>query len=102
MNAQSLYRELKTLQIPVAYGTFQTDVTPPFIVYLGDGQEHFPADNTYYYKQDSYRLHYCFDVKDETIENSIETLLLNMGLPYYKSEDVYIENEKMWQITYEI
>ena len=41
-----------------------------------------------------------FFVKDPTIENAIETLLLNNGYLYTKSEDVYIEREDVFVIYY--
>lgn len=93
------------LGLPCAYSHFrddQTPASPPFLVYLGDGQEDFAADNTYYHKENRYRIEYYFTAKNETIENQIEELLLEHGYLYDKSEDVYIESEGVFVIYYTV
>lgn len=90
------------LNIPWAYARFKTQTEPPFIVYLGNGQEVLEADNTYYWKQNTYQLEYYFTIKNEATEATIESILLSAGLLYTKSEDVYIEEEDVFIIYYEI
>lgn len=106
ITAQELYTILTDsqsgLNIPVAYGRFK-ELTPlPHIVYMGDGQDQFSADNTYLYKQNGYRIEYYFTDKNEAIEEAIETLLLDNGLQYSKSEDIYIPSEDAFEIYYQI
>lgn len=93
------------LSIPCAYSHFRDDETPtepPYLVYIGDGQENFEADDTYYHSRNRYQLEYYFTDKDETTETEIETLLLDNGFLYEKSEDVYIESEGVFVIYYSI
>ena len=71
-------------------------------MYIGNGQETFQADNTHYYKQNSYQVEYYFTTKNESNEEAIETALVDNGFLYDKSEDVYIEEEEVFVIYYYI
>lgn len=93
---------LKTLGIPVAYGSFREAVKPPFLVYLGAGQNAFEADNTFYQKTNKYRIEYYFKIKDEEQEDRIETVLLSHFNNYEKSDDTYIESDAMYVIYYDV
>lgn len=102
MTAKDVYTKLKTIGLPVAYGRFEKPTPLPHIVYMGQGQETFSADNTYYHKGNNYRIEYYFTEKNETIENTIEGLLLENGWQYDKSEDIYISSEDVFEIYYTI
>lgn len=93
---------LEQLNIPYVYGFFRQPVDPPYIVYLGNGQDHFGADNTWHYKANRYQLEYYFDRKNEANEEAIEAALLANGYNYTKSEDVFIESEGLFVIYYTI
>ena len=91
--------------IPVAYSHFtekNSPSEPPYLVYLGDGQDTFKADNTFIYTNNRYQIEYYFTEKDEIEEAKIEKLLLDNGYRYDKSEDVYIEDEGVFVIYYQI
>ena len=91
--------------IPVVYSHFtdkHSPVEPPFLAYIGNGQYNFKADDTYYYTVNNYQLEYYFTEKDEAEEAKIEKCLLDNGLRYEKSEDVYIEEEGVFVIYYQI
>ena len=93
------------LNIPVVYSHFtdkNTPVEPPYMAYLGAGQDTFDADDTHYWKRNRYQLEYYFTKKDEAAEAAIEELLLDNGFLYQKSEDVYIESEGVFVIYYNI
>lgn len=93
------------LDIPVAYSHFtkkSAPKEPPYLLYIGEGQETFKADNTFYHSRNTYQLEYYFTEKDETKEAAIEKLLLDNGFLYEKSEDVYIEDEGVFIIYYQI
>lgn len=93
---------LEQLQIPFAYGFFKQPVTPPYIVYLGNGQTTFSADNVWHHRANRYQIEYYFVYKNEANEEAIENLLLANGYNYTKSEDVYIETEGLFVIYYTI
>ena len=91
------------LGIPCAYSHFRDDdvpEAPPYLVYMGDGQDTFEADNTYYWTRNRYQIEYYFTIKDEDQEAAIEKLLLDNGYLYDKSEDVYIEEQGVFVIYY--
>lgn len=97
---QSIVLTLQGLDIPVAYSHFRTAVNPPFLVYLGNGQNTLDADDTHYWRQNTYRIEYYFEKKDEAQETSIEDALLAGGWLYEKSEDTFIESEGLFVIYY--
>lgn len=91
--------------IPVVYSHF-TDKSspndPPYMAYLGNGQDNFKADNTFYYTGNKYQLEYYFTEKNEEEEAAIEKCLLDNGFRYEKSEDIYIEDDGVFVIYYQI
>ena len=96
----SIYQTLQTTGLPCAYSHFRTKQSPPYIVYIGSGQDVFEADNTHYYKENTYQVEYYFTTKDESNEAGIEDALLEAGYLYEKSEDVYIEDQGVFVIYY--
>ena len=96
----SIYQTLQTTGLPCAYSHFRTNQSPPYIVYIGNGQDVFEADNTHYYRENNYQVEYYFTTKDESNEASIEDALLGAGYLYDKSEDVYIEDQGVFVIYY--
>ena len=93
---------LQEIGLPFVYSHFQKPVEPPYIVYIGNGQDNFGADNTWYHKKNRYQLEYYFKKKDEGTEETIETILLRNGYNYSKSEDVFVEGEGVFLIYYYI
>lgn len=91
---------LTSTGLPCAYSHFKKPVTPPFIVYLGNGQTTFGADNTWHYTNNRYQVEYYFTEKNEVNEKAIEDALLRDGFNYEKSEDSYIESEGLFVIYY--
>ena len=91
---------LKKTGLPCAYSHFNQPVTPPFIVYTGNGQTTFGADNTWAYRNNQYQVEYYFTEKNEANEKAIEDTLLQDGFNYDKSEDSYIESEGLFVIYY--
>lgn len=101
----TIFQILQSTGLPCAYSHFREGSTPdapPYIVYLGGGQDNFEADNTYYYQRNRYQIEYYFTKKDEEKEAQIEQLLLDNGFLYEKSEDTYIEEEGVFVIYYNV
>ena len=95
------------LDIPCVYSHFTKEdgtlpAGPPYVAYIGGGQTDFAADNTYHWTRNNYQIEYYFTNKDEQQEAAIEKLLLDNGFLYDKSEDVYIENEDVFVIYYNV
>ena len=96
----TIFQVLQSTGLPCAYSHFKKAQSPPYIVYIGNGQETFQADNTHYWKGNTYQVEYYFTTKNEQNEASIENALLEAGYLYDKSEDVYIEAEDVFVIYY--
>lgn len=98
----SLYSTLQSIGLPCAYSHFRTGQKPPYIVYIGNGQDVFEADNTHYWRRNTYQVEYYFTTKNESSEAAIEDALLGSGYLYDKSEDIYIEDQGVFVIYYYI
>ena len=98
----TIYQTLQSTGLPCAYSHFKKKQEPPYIVYIGSGQDIFDADNTHYYRNNNYQVEYYFTAKNESNEAAIEDALLENGYNYTKSEDVYIEDEGVFVIYYQI
>ena len=98
----SIYQTLQSTGLPCAYSHFKTAQDPPYIVYIGSGQDVFNADNTHYWKRNTYQVEYYFTTKNESNEAAIEDALLENGFIYEKSEDIYIEDQGVFVIYYYI
>lgn len=97
-----LFELLKQLNIPVAYHHFIEATAPPYIAYYRSETNNFYADNKVYQKVDTYRIELYTMQKDITLEAQLEELLENMELPYEVIAESYIENEKVYQVIYEV
>lgn len=98
----TIFQILQSTGLPCAYSHFKKKQSPPYIVYIGNGQNTFQADDTHYWKQNTYQVEYYFTTKNEQNEEAIETALLDNGFLYEKSEDIYIEEEEVFVIYYYI
>lgn len=98
----TIFQTLQSTGLPCAYSHFKTSQTPPYIVYIGNGQDTMDADNTHYWRNNRYQVEYYFTTKNEQNEEAIETALLDNGFLYEKSEDIYIEEEEVFVIYYYI
>lgn len=93
---------LTSTGLPVAYGRFGKKIDPPFLIYMGAGQYNFDADNTHYNSHERYRVEYYFKIKSQAAEAAIEKVLLDNGLLYEKSEDIYLDDEDIFAVYYYI
>lgn len=90
------------INVPVAYGYFDKDQVPPYLCFLGSGQDKFEADNTFYTKRNRYQIEYYFRKKDTAFEDELEAFLLANGFKYEKSEDIYLDDQDLFMIYYDI
>jgi hypothetical protein len=101
MTQAELYQALKSIDYPVAYGSFSSPVTPPFIVYQFAYSNDMIADNINYVAIDDFQVELYTAKKDLVAEQKVQDKLKELGLPYRKFE-TYLDEEKMFQILYEI
>jgi len=107
MQSEELYEKLKELELPVAYHKFidgkdgDNNVSPPFILYREDDPDNFDADDITFVSNTRFVIDLATDKKDHALEKKVEKLLSGLSLPYEKTE-VYIDVERLFQITYTI
>lgn len=107
MSIQEVFELLKTLgttlsrTIPVAYDHFTSKVSPPCIVFCVDRVDTFYADDRCYYAENRYQVILTTDVKDVTVETSLESIFDANNISYEKQE-AFIDTELMYQIIYNI
>ena len=93
---------LANIGLPLAYREFkdQTQKVLPYIVYYYDGNDDMYADNINYQEITVLRIELYTKDKDFATERMVETALRNAGIAYSKDE-VFIEDQKMYEIIYE-
>ena len=82
-----------------AYGVFKTPQEPPFLVARGNDSTNFIADNLVYNKKTPIQMDYIFISKNVNEQNKIEDIILG-DIPWEKSSEVYLSDEKVWQVSY--
>lgn len=96
----TIFETLQSTNLPCVYSHFAKPQEPPYLVYIGRGQNTFGADNTWTWRKNQYQVEYYFTTKNEANEAAIEAALLANGFNYTKSEDIFIESEKVFVIYY--
>ena len=74
---------------------------PPFLCFLYPPAEGFGADNIVYHSFTHLGIEGYTDLKDPELEQKVEAVLSAYELFYHKSE-VWIEEEKMYEVLYEL
>jgi hypothetical protein len=101
MTQTELYQALKSIGYPVAYGSFTSPVTPPFITYQFSNSSDLIADNQNYVEISNFQVELYTDKKDLAVEKIVQDKIKELGLPYRKFE-TFLDTEKLYQIIYEI
>ena len=74
---------------------------PPFLCFLYPQAAEFGADNIVYHSFSHLDIEVYTDLKDPELEQKVEAVLSAYELFYHKSE-VWIEEEKMYEVLYEL
>lgn len=101
MTQAELYQALKSIGFPVAYGSFSSSITPPFITYQYAYSSDMMADNQNYAEISNFQIELYTAKKDIQAEKKVQDKLKELGLPYSKIE-TYIDTEQLFQIIYKI
>lgn len=101
MRIEDLKTILGTVGIPVAYNAFP-DEDPqkaPYICYRVLRDNNFVADGQIYVKADVIQIELYTKTKDVELEDKVENAL---SFCVWSKEEEYIQEEKIYQIVYEI
>lgn len=101
MTQPELFQALKTIGLPIAYGSFYTTVAPPFITYQFSYSNDFMADNINYQEISNFQVELYTKIKDLASEKKLQDKLKELGMTYSKTE-AWLDEEKIFQIIYEI
>lgn len=99
------YKEIKTLLettgLPVVYYQWPKDKAPnpPYLIFYYPGDNDFVADDTNYQKIRELTVELYTDQKDFALEEVVEGVLSGM---VYSRYETYIDDERMFLVTYEM
>ena len=102
MTHNEIVEMLEETNLPIAYDHFAEGESPdpPFICFLFPGSDNFSADGRVYLKIRNVNVELYTDLKDPELEERLETVLDRHGIFYQKSE-VWIEEEKLYEVLYQ-
>lgn len=97
-----LVKIIEEMGISFAYDHFAEGESPdpPFLCYLLPGSDNFAADGRVYYKMSEVRIELYTDLKDVSLEEKITAVLDNHGI-FYEQSEVWIEEEKLYEVAFE-
>ena len=97
-----LVKIIEEMGIPFAYDHFAEGESPdpPFLCYLLPGSDIFAADGRVYYKMSEVRIELYTDFKDVSLEEKVTAVLDNHGI-FYEQSEVWIEEEKLYEVAFE-
>lgn len=106
MTLEQLYTALSSLtgfDKKVVYRAWPVGEAPalPFIVYLVEGSDNFGADDIVYKPINRVNIELYSKNKDTTSEGLIENLLTSLCI-YWEKEELYLDDEKCYEIIYSI
>ncbi|RHV09814.1 hypothetical protein DXB77_11565 [Clostridium sp. OM05-9] len=98
----ALVKIIEEMGIPFAYDHFAEGESPdpPFLCYLLPGSDNFAADGKVYYKMSEVRIELYTDFKDVSLEEKVTAVLDNHGI-FYEQSEVWIEEEKLYEVAFE-
>ena len=100
MTQAELFKLLKGgLGIPLAYGCFEKEQTPPYSVYYRERNSNNFADNTVYHSSPDFVLEVYVKKRDLALEEKIEQLFCDNEIPF-EVEEIYLPEEKLRMIRY--
>lgn len=103
MTYKQIASMVSSIGLPYAYYQFPegTAQAPPFVVFFYADTDDVFADDTNYQRIATLNIELYTNEKDFATESTVEQILTNNNLTYYKEEN-YIDSEQMWQIAYEM
>ena len=94
---------IASIGLPYAYYEFpdDTEQEPPFVVFYYPQSDDLYADNQNYVGITQLNIELYTDEKDFDLESTVDSVLTGSGLTYTKME-TRIDQERMWQILYQM
>lgn len=99
MTLEELKKRCENAGFQYAYGKFEKATEPPHLVAITAATENFMADNIVYSKSIPIQMDYTYIYKNLDEQNKIEDEILG-DIAWEKTEETYLEDEKVWQVSY--
>lgn len=99
MTLEELKNRAEQQGFKYAYGLFKKPVDPPHLVAYETDTDNFMADNHVWKKQIPIKMDYTYENKNIEEQNKIEDNILQ-DVGWNKTEEVYLSNENVWQVSY--
>lgn len=99
MTLEELKRRCENAGFKYSYGGFEKATEPPHLIAITTDTDNFIADNKVYYKKTPIKLDYTYIYKDLEEQNKIEDMILS-DVAWNKTEETYLQDEKIWQVSY--
>ena len=102
MKREDIHTMIVNMGLPCAYYQFPDDTpqVPPFICWFFSVNTDVMADDTNYVDKEVLNIELYTKIRDFEKEQAIEQIL-NAGCFTYAKEASYVDDEKMWQVSYE-
>lgn len=89
-----------SIGLPYRYSHFSETPQPPYLVFYYPAENDPHADNSNYINKRQLFIELFTNTKDHASEASVESVLRQHGLSWYKQTD-FLNDEKLFQTTYE-
>lgn len=99
MTLEELKTRCENASFKYVYGKFEKATEPPHLVAITVDTDNFMADNKTYYTQTPIQLDYTYIDKNLEEQSKIENEILS-DVAWNKTEETYLENQKVWQVSY--
>ena len=99
MTLEELKKRCEKAGFKYAFGKFEKATEPPHLVAISGETNNFFADNKVYNKDMPIQLDYTYITKNLEEQNKIEDEILG-DIAWNKSEETYLQDEKVWQVSY--
>lgn len=89
-----------SIRLPYRYSHFSETPQPPYVVFYYPADTDPHADNSNYINKRQLFIELFTKKKDASAEATVEAVLKNAGLSWYKQTD-FLNDEKLFQTVYE-
>ena len=100
MNLTEIANMVGSFNLPWRYSHFSETPAPPYVVYYFPAENDVHADDSNYVNKRQLFIELFTTIKDPGTEATIESVLKQNGLSWYKQTD-FLNDEKLFQTTYE-
>ena len=100
MTLKEVKAMVSAMGFPCRYSHFSKTPTPPYVVFYYPSETDPHADNSNYINKRQLFIELFTKTKDQASEASVESVLRQHGLSWYKQTD-FLNDEKLYQTVYE-